>query len=253
MPQTAFSTTDFLSRCTVEGNTIKLPGEQLERADYMAVKKQLELIGGKWKGGKVQGFVFGFDPTDLLQQQANGEGRNLKKEYQFFGTPADLADRMVELADIQMEDEVCEPSAGQGAIVQAIHRATNEARTVWGFELMPINQTIVDKIVGFRRLGADFLTECITPFDKFIANPPFTKNQDIDHIRKMYECLNPGGRIVTIASRSWTFGNQSKQVLFRDWLDNCGASVEELPTGTFSESGTEVGAMLLVIDKRSHE
>jgi hypothetical protein len=59
------------------------------------------LIGGKWKGGKVFGFVFATDPTELLDQIANGEKRNLKKEFQFFATPEKLADELVYLADLE--------------------------------------------------------------------------------------------------------------------------------------------------------
>lgn len=70
-----------LQNCTVEGNVVKLPSEQLDRKLYQEVAKALELIGGKWKGGKVFGFVFATDPTDLLKEIANGEKRNLKKEF----------------------------------------------------------------------------------------------------------------------------------------------------------------------------
>lgn len=42
---------EILNQCTVEGNVVKLPGVQLERKKYIEVKKHLELIGGKWKGG----------------------------------------------------------------------------------------------------------------------------------------------------------------------------------------------------------
>ena len=86
---------EVLQNCTVEGTTVKLPNVQLDRKLYQEVAKALELIGGKWKGGKVFGFVFATDPTDLLDQIANGEKRNLKKEFQFFATPEKLADELV--------------------------------------------------------------------------------------------------------------------------------------------------------------
>ena len=88
---------EVLQKCTVEGNVVKLPNVQLDRNEYLEVKKALELIGGKWKGGKVFGFVFATDPTDLLAEIANGEKQNLKKEFQFFATPEKLADELVEL------------------------------------------------------------------------------------------------------------------------------------------------------------
>src|SRR5664279_1824434 len=59
---------DVLSRCTIEGNVVKLPTEQLDRKLYQEVAQSLNLIGGVWKGGKVFGFVFKEDPTELLNQ-----------------------------------------------------------------------------------------------------------------------------------------------------------------------------------------
>ena len=40
-------TKEVLQQCTVEGNVIKLPNIQLNREEYLKVKKQLELIGMK--------------------------------------------------------------------------------------------------------------------------------------------------------------------------------------------------------------
>lgn len=75
---------EVLQNCTIEGNIVKLPNEQLDRKLYQEVAKSLELIGGKWKGGKVQGFVFTLDPTELLNQISGGEQRNLKKGVPIF-------------------------------------------------------------------------------------------------------------------------------------------------------------------------
>src|ERR1700675_3447193 len=95
------TTEEVLQKCKVEKNVVILPPIQLVREQYLEVKKKLELIGGKWVGGKISGFVFSTDPTDLLNQIANGENRNLKKEFQFFATPANLADRLVILSLLQ--------------------------------------------------------------------------------------------------------------------------------------------------------
>ena len=72
---------EVLQKCTIDGNVVKLPDIQLDRKDYLEVKKSLELIGGKWKGGRIAGFVFATDPTDLLNQVTNGGKRNLKKRW----------------------------------------------------------------------------------------------------------------------------------------------------------------------------
>jgi hypothetical protein len=239
---------EVLQNCTVEGTVVKLPEGQLDRKLYQEVAKALELIGGKWKGGKVFGFVFATDPTELLEEIANGEKRNLKKEFQFFATPQKLADELVQLADLKNHDTVLEPSAGQGAIIKAINEVCEVVPDC--FELMDVNRLVLSKSgLRFNLIGDDFFNHDGKTYTKIIANPPFTKNQDIDHIRGMYKCLSRGGRLVSIASESWVTGSQKKQVDFRDWLDEVGAEILYVEKGVFKESGTMVGGKIIIIDK----
>lgn len=240
-----------LNRCIVVGNNVKLPAEELDKTVYLEVKKHLELIGGKWKSGKTQAFVFEEDPTELLAAQANGDGRDLKREYQFFATPEPLAKRMASLIPaIRPGMKVLEPSAGDGALIKAIHQYHDKAIVVDCFEPMEVNRLKLSKLKNVNLLGEDFMTADLAgQYDVIIANPPFTKNQDIDHIRKMYECLKTNGKLVVIASKSWTFGTQKKQVAFRQWMEDLDAFQEELEPGVFGESGTQVATMLLAIDK----
>ena len=244
-------TTDtVIQQLNVNGNVVTLPPVQLDRDVYVQVKSKLEKIGGRWKGGKVQGFVFPNDPTNEIARIQSGEKVNLKQEFQFFATPDALADRMVELAEIEPFHSILEPSAGQGAIVKAINRV-EPLLEVHCFELMETNRAVLDQVPTVIILGNDFLAEPTVIdqyYDRIIANPPFTNNQDIDHILDMMECLAENGRIVTISSLSWVIGSQKKQVEFRELMDRRAVYREELPTGTFRESGTNVGAMLLVIE-----
>jgi hypothetical protein len=240
---------EVLQDCKVEGNTVKLPPVQLDRKLYQDVAKALNLIGGSWKGGKVQAFVFQQDPTELLQQIAGGESRNLKKEFQFFATPNSIADYLVELADIEEGDSILEPSAGQGAIVKAIQRVLPEA-AVDCFELMPLNQTFLSKISNVLIKGQDFLQyEGPHSYDKIIGNPPFSKNQDCSHIRKMYELCRPTGRIVSVASKHWQTSGNRVETEFRNWLDQVNAEVYEIEAGAFKESGTMISSCIIVINK----
>jgi len=253
----------ILKQCTVIGNIVQLPPQTLDAKLYGEVKKQLELIGGYWKGGKTKGFVFenceeGYI-KGLLDEQASGEGRNLKKEHQFFATPRELAERMVLLATKNMvlsdATRFLEPSAGDGALIKAIKE--KHVAAVDCFETMEPNRKVLQELAGANLIGTDFLKEAQHKtanilrgrYDIIVANPPFTNNQDIDHIMAMYDCLKLNGRIVTLASVSWTFGSQKKQEAFRNWLKEVDAYQEELPAGTFSDSGTQVRTMLLVIDK----
>lgn len=236
---------------SVKGNIAYLPQARLDRKTYLEIAKKLELIGGKWRGGKIGGFVFQEDPTDLIIQIQNGEKRNLKKEFQFFATPPSLARQLVELAEIKPGHRILEPSAGQGAIVKAIHEAHGANTTVHCFELMELNRSILRNLSGVNLIGEDFLSANSEKYDRIVANPPFTKNQDIDHIGKMYDCLVDGGRIVTIASTSWRNGRQKKQTAFREWVEgNSDIQIIDVGSGAFKESGTTVPSVILLIEKR---
>lgn len=256
---------ETLKNVTIDGMVVKLPPQQLEHNIYVEVKKRLELIGGKWKTGKVGGFVFNEDPTELLEQIANGEKRNIKKEFQFFGPPAEVADYLIELAMIKDGQLVLEPSAGQGAIIDAVFRAfprnmqgPNDIPcvTVDYFELMPLNAKILGNKTSqwqnrVSNMGADFLTESNNDFfyDRIIANPPFNKNQDIDHIYKMHDRLKVGGRLVSIASKHWQFSSNKKEEAFKYWLNENNAEIHEIPAGSFKESGTQIATCIIVINK----
>lgn len=238
-----------LQACTVEGNIVKLPPGQLDRKLYQEVAKSLQLIGGAWKGGKVMGFVFPSNPSELLAEISEGSNRNLKKEFQFFATPAALATTLVSIAQLSAEDTVLEPSAGQGAIISEINK-------VWAgvpdcYELMPQNVSVLNQSgLRFHWLDYNFLNHTCGKYTKIIANPPFTKNQDIKHLLKMYECLADGGKLVCVTSDSWREGSQKIQSDFRKWLIEVKASDLPLPRGTFKESGTDVGGNIIVINKK---
>ncbi len=239
----------ILNECVAEGNNVKLPQTQVGRDVYLEVAAKLKKIGGKWVGGKVQAFVFDHDPTELLTEIQNGADRNIKKEFQLFETPLELADKLVFLSNPQEPHIILEPSAGRGAIIHAIHRKLQNKNVNW-YEIMPENQTILFRVPNATLVAENFL-ECNSPavYDRIIANPPFSKNQDIDHIRKMYAVLADGGRIVSVASKHWQISSNRKETEFRNWLDKVGAEIHEIEAGAFKESGTNISAVIIVIDK----
>lgn len=238
-----------LKLCKVQGLLVKLPDVQLDRSVYVEVKNALELIGGKWKDGKVQGFEFKSDPSALLEQIADGEKRNLKKEFQFFETPEGLADELASLLGANESHTILEPSAGQGALVKAVRRLSL-TQTIDCYELMPINQTILKEVPAINLVGDNFLESDLTEkYDRIIANPPFSKNQDITHIQAMYNRLKPGGRLVSVASTHWQHSSNKREKEFRAWLKEKAATVFPVEAGNFKESGTMIPTVIIVIDK----
>ena len=249
---------ELLEQCTIDGMIVKLPDIQLERTLYMQVNKALQGIGGKWNR-KEQGFVFQQDPSALLGRVQNGENVNLKKEFQFFATPDDLADELVSLLDLGEKGsipnfDILEPSAGDGALIKAIHRAHSDTVEIFAIEKMDLNRTKLKEIPNVQLSKHDDFTTLLevfpdSRFNAIIANPPFSKNQDIDHIRLMYDVLEDGGRMVSIASGHWKDSSNKKETAFRQWLQEVGAELTEIERGRFKESGTLVGGYIIVIDK----
>lgn len=237
---------EILRQCRIDVNTVYLPDIQLDRKTYLAVAQKLELIGGKWNR-KAKGFIFEQNPTELLSDIQNGENRNLKKEYQFFETPEDLAKELVDfipLNDSLNEQTVLEPSAGRGAIVRMINKLRPELK-VYHCELMDLNQKMFNGNSTF--LQSDFLT---LPENKkygvIVANPPFNKNQDIDHFYKMTKIAEK--RVISVMSNHWKNSSNKKETEFREFVAANNVQVIDIEAGRFKESGTMISSCILVYD-----
>lgn len=244
-----WSVEEILKHCSLESNVLKLPAVQFNKKSYAEAKKWIEEAGGSWQGGKVQGFTFPFNPERVFSILKEGKRCNLQQEYQFFETPSDVADWLVMLAGgIHEDDTVLEPSAGRGALIKAIHRACPSV-TVECYELMPENREFLHTLNNVILLDEDFTKDSLGCYTKIIANPPFSGNQDIDHVRLMYERLEKKGTLAAITSPHWRFSSEKKCVDFRNWLDKVGGKTVEIGAGEFKESGTTISTIAVVITK----
>lgn len=167
----------------------------------------------------------------------------------YFPTPAAVVARMIEAADIpEGEATILEPSAGSGAILDAVHAAKP------GALLYPIERhtTLRDilKGKGYQCHADDFNEyEAEAIFDRVLMNPPFENGQDIEHVRRAFDCLKPGGRLVAIMSPGPFFRQDRKATEFRAWFDELGGERRDLPAGAFKESGTGTATVMVIIDK----
>ena len=240
---------DILKHCTLEDGVLKLPKVQFNKKSYAEAKKWIEVAGGSWQSGKIQGFTFPFNPERVFSILKEGKRCNLQQEYQFFETPAEVADWLVMLAGgINEADTVLEPSAGRGALIKAIHRACPSV-TVECYELMPENREFLYSLDNVIILDEDFTKDSVGSYTKIIANPPFSGNQDIEHVRIMYKLLEKGGTLAAITSSHWKIASEKKCVDFRNWLEEVHGEVFEIGAGEFKESGTSISTMAVVIRK----
>lgn len=252
----------------VEKSGFFITGGQLDRKLYSAVNEVLENLGGKWNR-KLKAHVFETDPTDKIEDLLlTGKTTNEKKLYQFFETPLEVAERIVELADIRDGMTVLEPSVGRGALVDAIPKGRDIGLVC--IELDPKHLSVLAE-KGYPTQQGDFMSfseaacnvdknpedvtnedlrYCLAGFDRIIMNPPFARQQDIDHVLHAYEILSEGGRLVAVMSPGFTFRQNRKSVAFLE-LVAANGSYEELPEGTFAESGTNVRTIIVCLDKKS--
>jgi len=249
---------DILADCRTEGNTLYLPDQQLDRKTYEAVNKCIVNIGGKWNR-KAKGHVFDCDPTDKLDNLVlTGETTSLKNVFQFFPTPRPIAEMMCDMAEINQHSRVLEPSAGNGALVKVI--AERGPQSIYAVEINPdmkryLNPLKEQSLMADRPFlyeTADFLTlnlKAKISVNRVIMNPPFSKQQDIDHIYEAFNVLCNGGILVSVISESPFFRTNSKSINFIGFLADNGAEITLLPEGSFKESGTMVRARVVKIKK----
>lgn len=158
---------------------------------------------------------------------------------QLFPTPPEIADRMVELADIEPGQTILEPSCGTGAILRAIRRGPLGSDGSIRVTAVEIKVDLLPTVsLAHTVLFGDFLTLTtadLGTFDRILMNPPFKNGQDIRHIMHARTLLRPGGRIVAICAA----GPRQHEA-----LQSIADSWEPLPDGTFSEQGTGVRTVL---------
>jgi predicted RNA methylase len=246
---------EILKQCSVKkesiGFIVLLPEIQLERKMYLEVAKKLEDIGCKWNR-KYKGFLYELDPSEYLFKIQDGEKINTKKEIQFYPTPENVARYLIRsfLSEITIDKKVLEPSAGRGALIKTFHIYNNPNVIIDYCEINELNKEYLKKLPNANFLQDNFLELNRKNFyDVIIANPPFSKNQDIDHFYKMWECLKEGGVILSIMSKHWLISSNKKESDFKAFLEKNNYVSYPLKQGDFKESGTNIEAIIIKIEK----
>ncbi|MDV2994873.1 MAG: hypothetical protein N4J56_004527 [Chroococcidiopsis sp. SAG 2025] len=173
--------------------------------------------------------------------------REILKSWDLFPSPPWVVDLLVEAANIELGISCLEPSAGFGTLAASLQKAGALVEVI---EPIPELQTIL-ALQGLLLIGSDFLTTPIERdrYERVVQNPPFS--QQISHVKRAYQCLKAGGRLVSLVSHSpWQY-NTSFYQQFRYWLNAVNAQVQELPWGLFvnSDRYTSVECCLIIIDK----
>lgn len=244
--QTAVATTeqDELQTLLLDGDVIRLPEQHLRH--YARIKLAIEKAGGSYNAGGYFSFLAGINAGEVLKQLQSGMSLHVKKDNQFYATPADLARTVVSAVGHLAGKRVLEPSAGDGALADLARAAGADVVTIenWNVNVLKLQAK------GYNVMERDFLT--VTPeeiglFDAIVANPPFSRGMDMKHVEHMLKFLKPGGTLSVLTSTSWEAGSQRRQAAFRQMLEEHKAYIERVAPGAFKSSGTQVGALHITL------
>ena len=167
----------------------------------------------------------------------------------FFPTPPEIIDRMLQLARIEPAHRVLEPSAGAGDICLAL-RKLGPLR----IDCFEVNNDLRETLtlLGFAPSGRDFLTVTPQPiYDRILMNPPFSKDAYIEHVRAAYDWLAPSGKLVAVVPNGYRDSRITKRREFADCLDSLGANNYANPADAFTKSDRSCGVSThLILIKR---
>lgn len=235
---------DALAAAETDGNALRLTG-QLDPKLYKRVNKALEAAGGKWNRGK-RVHLFTSDAAAVLAALTGTGEVMTDSDAQYFPTPADVCDLLFEMADLDHGMTALEPSAGRGAIASRLRPLVDAVDCI---ELHPKYAADIESGGYARKLWTgDFLAfEPRPEYDRVIMNPPFTRGQDVDHVRHALRFLAPGGLLVSVMMSSIEHRSDRKHREFREMVARAGGYFEKLPDRAFRESGTEISTVAAVI------
>lgn len=158
-------------------------------------------------------------------------------------TPKQIIDSMIEAARINENDSILEPSAGIGNIIDSIKSITNN------IECCEVNYQFKEllKLKDYKIVENDFLELTNKSYSKILMNPPFSNNQDIQHLKHAYNLLDDNGVMVCLTSNHWSFANDKESVDFRNWIKDKTHYIKDFEPGLFER--TSILVKMIVIEK----
>lgn len=199
------------------------------------------------------------------------------KELGRYYTPESIADSLAQWAIRSGSEQILEPSAGDGALIDAILKKASEVSRendlsilAFDVDLKSINKLRGHHHSGLRCVHADFLD--VDPcrwaaVDAVVANPPFTRNHDLERVRRgelrrrfsvygaaglwvhfIVQSMNfirRGGRLISIVPMSTMFTDYGASLVQRLSTSFHSVGVFELEaTPAWSQNAQERGAII---------
>ena len=176
------------------------------------------------------------------------------KDLQFYATPPEVVDIVLDRVHVPEGARVLEPSAGEGNMAFAV---ADKGAHVLAIEIHPERAATIAarKHPNVEIKNTNFLTfPVMAEFDFVFMNPPFYGVHYMDHVIHAYEFLKPGGTLLAILPVTAELGQTKKHKAFRKWVDKVNAGwfykvFSDLPDESFASSGTRINTVTLELRK----
>ena len=188
---------------------------------------------------------------DVLPDTADDEpkrkpGTAVSKDLQYYPTPVGVVQRIIDNL-YQLEGKrVLEPSCGCGRFMDALRKAKAKP---YGVEVDP-SRAVQCRAKGHTVLLANFLETVPTgDFDLVVMNPPFYGKHYAKHVRHAFEFLKEGGKLVAILPATARYDHGLLDDLGVGPYRGSSSKWDDLPVGSFSDSGTNINTTVYTIFK----
>jgi len=201
-------------------------GKNVDKHIRKQVNNVMEAIGGVQ--GALYTYQFDYDAKEVVDEILTSGMLPDQQSHQYYPTPGKLANIAIDMADINENDTILEPSAGQGAIAALLP----EQQTTC-VEINHLNCKVLETKGITHVINADFMKWKGDLFSKVILNPPYSENRWITHTQKAFDHLNVGGKLVAIlpatAMNKAPLSTQNAEIKFsnvyRDEFDGTSISI----------------------------
>ena len=234
--QLVFTISDAFNLLEVNNNMLILPEKWFSDKIYKQIEeflKTFECERIKYKKRVAYKNNGDFTLEQIINIGKSLNGVSLSTKFDFFPTPEELAQTVRDLAEIQDNDTILEPSAGTGSLLKGLNK--NKIQCI---EKNPILAEIL-KTKGFKVCNKAFEdVKSNTKFTRIIMNPPFSNRLDAQHILNAFNnYLDNNGILVAIHSTGIVKATDKNSKQFQELYKKYGVEQIKIPSGMFKNSG----------------
>lgn len=154
-------------------------------------------------------------------EKLSRESFEVVKNLDYYPTPPDIAEQLIDAARIEVGMTILEPSAGKGNLVDAIRRRFGSSVTIKCVEVSDHNAEIL-RLKGYDVIEGDFTKQDdLGRFDRVVMNPPYMKGIDWVHIQRAYrENLKDGGVLAALLPSGSVMGNGRESIAKHEFVES---------------------------------